>query len=1109
MARKTPTVRNGTLVVEQPTGHDNTGIAVGSDAWFAWLAHGQTFAFDDSHARFTARTKRRGTRLFWYALRRTQGDLRELYLGRSAQLTLEHLRSISQQLDALGAQASVPVPSPHAALHAALHAPLHATLPPSRQWARDMTASPPMPSVPPPHALSLHSLRSWKAEAPQIQPPPVPTRAVALLSQARDRPLTVVCAPAGYGKTTALAQWGAASSLSVAWVGLDTGHNAPARFWISVSAAFGSVVPGLFKALQPQIRVRHPRLGDAVLAVLIAGLSRAPDPTMLVLDDYHMIRYDNAPIHQALAVLVKHLPPQVHIVLASREERPLALAQLRAHGQLLELHAADLQLTLDEAAMLLIQRFQLELSAEQVSALHTRTEGWVDGLCLAALALQKESEKPSDVARWIAAFGGEDRSVFDYLVEEVVQRLPAEMQSYLLQIGLLDQLTAPLCDAVTGTHHGSAMLAELERRQLFLVALDNQRRSYRFHHLFASALRQLVRQTQPEIVPQVFARASAWYEANGYPREAIDSAFAANDPSRAAQLIEASLPLAWETGDTASLREQLERLPEQVLRERPRLCVAHAYSLVMSGERAMVPRRLRQAEEAIASAAHTLSTTDLASLQAELGALRIDLGSTTSQDSPRAIITRCHQALAELPPLHPFRDFVSARLGVAHLLNGDPDAARELLSTLVRTRGPKGNSMHFCANLLYIGGAMHLQGRLEDALGLCHRAMQQAEVAGDGAAHVRAATDLVMGRVLYERNELEAAVEHLRSREYVRFAQAASLGEGVPALAYTYHAQGDTAAAHEVIERALAKWEQLEAENQQMWVWTGSLLRAHQAWLWLLQGDVGRASRWAHTLARRADDERAKDMFPPIYVSEWQHVVLARVYLQEGRAGEALSLLGALVAPAESSGRMARLLEILTLQAIAYDALGEGDAALRLLARALARAASERFIRTFVDGGPSVQRLLSQLAEAISTHRLTGLTGLTMEGPTAQRISAQRHQEASLQSYIQTLLAAFGPMEHGDAGEAFVPVGNIAVGANTIKPLTAALTERELEVMRWIAEGATNSVIAEHLVIALSTVKHHVHSILAKLEVANRTQALKRALDLRLLESAGGPSPVS
>ncbi|MGH2515200.1 MAG: hypothetical protein ACRDHP_06045 [Ktedonobacterales bacterium] len=586
MVRHTPTIRAGSLILEPPTGDEYVTIPAESDAWFAWLETARTFAYDDPSGRFTARKKRRWSADYWYAFRRRGGRLYETYLGKAKDVTIGRLRMVASRLNDLAGRAS---------------------------WTQTVLAADAQTgqagitgtSIAYPDLAAL----TWpRARLSQL----IRTRAVDRLTQVMERPLTIVSAPAGYGKTTLLAQWIAVSRLTSAWLSVDERDNDPVRFWRHMCSALEQLIPGHFDTGWFPADARGTQVTGVILSRLIAALPKAPSPTLLICDDYSEIRADNAVIHDAVAYLVERLPPHVHLVLASRTVPPLPLAGLRARHSLLELRAADLQFTLLEAGAFLTRLMHLDLLDDEVAILQTRTEGWIAGLQLAALSLREQT----DSAGWIAEFGGENRYIFDYVVEEIINHLPSEIRSFVLRTAVLDRLSAPLCAAVTGSSNSQAMLEDMERTNLFLVPLDDRRGWYRFHHLFADVLRRYLRQTRSNIIPELYSRASVWCEANGLDIEAIDYAFAANAVGRAAQLLTTYAPAALARGHFVLLRDRLERLPDSLLRAQPHLCVAHAYTLYVTGERTLWRWRVRDAEEALAHSVNSFDLPELAILRA-------------------------------------------------------------------------------------------------------------------------------------------------------------------------------------------------------------------------------------------------------------------------------------------------------------------------------------------------------------------------------------------------------------------------------------------------------------------------------------------------------------
>ncbi|HKS70935.1 MAG TPA: AAA family ATPase, partial [Ktedonobacterales bacterium] len=777
----------------------------------------------------------------------------------------------------------------------------------------------------------------------------VRTAAVDRLAQEVNCPLTVVSAPAGYGKTTALAQLIATLHVPAAWVTLDARDNDPARFWARVFAALEHVIPGL-DAQGHATRTTHEAPGlsatDRVLDALAVWRPHAQEsaPTLLILDDYHELHAENHVIHDAVAFLVEHLPPQLHLVVAGRTVPPLPLAKLRARDQLLELGTADLRLTLAETRALLDKRTGLDLSDEDIAVLHARTEGWVSALQLAALSLREQS----DPRGWIAGFSGENRYIFDYLVQEVIKYIPSHMYHFALHVALLDRLCGPLCDAVTRRSDSQAMLEEMERYHLFLVPLDDRREWYRLHHLFADVLRRHLRQTRPRLVPRLYARASAWCEAGGLALDAIDYAFEAHEleVEHTAQLVEGYVPAALANGYFVLLRERLERLPDRVVRERPVLAVAHAFALFMTGDRWVWLRRIREAEEAFVRTEHLLDVSEREIARAQIGVLRTAAQITLGESSLREAIATLRQAQGVLPRQHAFQTVIELYLGIGLLLDGDVRAARQAFDDLARSSEASGNRFLVAYTVLLHGIVMLTAGRLDDALALCSRLSSHLQ--GYGDENLEALIHVLRGRVLYERNDLEQA---LRGLEYgissVRYNRGTYLMEIAPTLAYTLLALGNASAAHEVIDAAFAEWEASQAEQRPLLVWTGRHILAHRARLWLLEGDVEAAAAWARGLTSSGGSPAASTAEQSPYVREWEEIVLARLYLAEHRASDALALLDRLDEAAQAAGRMARLLEVLVLKVAALDDLGDSAAALRELQRAVELSKPQDIVRTF------------------------------------------------------------------------------------------------------------------------------------------------------------------
>jgi LuxR family maltose regulon positive regulatory protein len=897
-------------------------------------------------------------------------------------------------------------------------------------------------------------------------PPPgrVPRpRLLERLAQGMGRGLTVVCTPAGFGKTTLLGDWARRSRRAAAWLSLDAGDNDPARFWRYVVAALERVRPGTRAPVLALLRgLQQPPL-EATVTAVINGLTTLPsgDQVALILDDYH--RIEAPAVHDSVMFLVDRLPPGLRLVLASRADPPLSLARWRAGGQLAELRAADLRFTLAETAAFLQEATGLELPPESVAVLQDRTEGWAAGVQLAALAL----EGHPDPGGFVAAFAGSNRYVLDYLTEEVLARQPEEAVLFMLETSVLDRLCGPLCDAITGRTDGQALLEALERANLFVVPLDEVRRWWRYHHLFASLLRDRLAHEQPARVPELHRAAAAWHEEHGFADEAVRHALAAGEADWAARLVERYVEGLLRFSEGGTLRRWLSALPAASIRARARLCLAQAITAMISG-------RLEAAEPLLANAKRAFAATGdephdpsigramsvLANVPASIAFLEAELARLRG-DAARAV--RCdQQALAHLGKDDwLLRSQVAWNLAVADWLRGRLKQAEHALADVVAKRRATGESYLTVRASCDLGQVQRAQGRLGAALRTYQQGLADASEAGHrlppaGMAHVG------LAEVLYERDELAAAHEHATQGVTLSrpLAFAQPLATGLAMLARIRQVQGDTAGALDAIGQA-----QRVGLSPQV----TPLLNPVPAWqarLMLARGEVAPAARWASERELGADDE-------PNYPREREYLVLVRVLLAEHTYDRALRLLDRLHAQAANQQRTDSLIELSVLRTLALAASGDQPAALASLAEALILAAPAGYVRVFADEGAPMARLLGRLAAA----QRTGPAALAGAIPV---------------DYLDRLALAFRP---GRARPSPRPIRPAAAVAGAAEPLSA----RELEVLGLLAAGKSNQQIADELVVVRDTVKKHVGHILGKLGAANRTQAVARARALGLL----------
>ena len=903
-------------------------------------------------------------------------------------------------------------------------------------------------------------LLATKLHVPRPQPGFVPRpRLVEALGEGLARGRVLVCAPAGFGKTALLADWARGGGRPVAWLGLDGGDNDPARFWRYAVAALDRARPGLAERVGPLLGPPPPRSFEGLVTGLINELAvqPGPDEVLLVLDDYHLI--DSGPVHESVAFLLENLPPGLHLVVSSRADPPLPLPRLRARGQLAELRAAELRFTTEEAAALLGAAAGPGLPGTAVAALTARTEGWAAGLQLAALSLRGQA----DPAGFVAEFTGSHRFVLDYLTDEVLDGQTGQVRAFLLETSVLERLSGELCDAVTGRAGSQAMLHHIERAGLFLVPLDEARGWWRYHHLFADLLRARLEREQPGRVQELHRAAAAWSDEHDLGDDAVRHALAAGDAAWAAQLVERHVDALLRRSEGVTLRRWLSTLPVEVLRARPRLCLAQGFNAVVSGQVEAIEPLLDDAERAFAATGSQLPEPPvgpaggvLANVPAGIAFLRAELARLRG-DAARAV-DWARQARAQLGDSDFYlRTLIRANLAVADWLRGRLGQAERSLAEALAERRAAGEGYLATRVCHDLGQVQRAQGNLDAALATYRQALDIAgEVSSQpphlGMAHVG------LAEVLYERDELAAALDHATRGVTLcrQLAFTPPLATGLAILARIRQAQGDAAAALE----AMGEAGQVELSPQVI-----ALLNpvpSQRARLQLAQGDVRAAAQWAKVAGLGPDDE-------PDYPRERGYLLLARVLLAQDRLGPALTLLQRLLATAASQGRTGSIIEIQALRALALAARRDHASALGALAEALTPACRQGYVRVFADEGAPMHALLARLSAAQRDQR----------GP-ARGVHA---------GYLAALLRACG---QADA----VPPQRRAAAA--VPGLVEQLTNRELEILALLAAGTPNPRIAEELVVTLDTVKKHVTHVLGKLGAANRTEAAARARQLGL-----------
>jgi LuxR family maltose regulon positive regulatory protein len=928
-------------------------------------------------------------------------------------------------------------------------------------------------------------------------------RLLGRLDAGLSRKLTLVSAPAGFGKTTLLSEWvycrGGAippsqkSEIISAWLSLDEEDNDPTRFLAYLIAAL-QTIPSLNATecgadALAMLQSPQPPPTVAVLTSLlndIAALS-SNDRALkgrsfaLVLDDYHLVK--SRQIHDTLAYMLDHLPPQMHLVIATREDPLLPLARLRVGGEMTEIRASDLRFTPDETTVFLNQAMQLGLPPDEVNALETRTEGWIAGLHLAALSLQGRSDR----AAFIRAFAGDDRHVMDYLVNEVLARQSEAVQRFLLHTAILERLSGPLCDAVAGSEDvpgtSQAILEYLEQANLFVVPLDNRREWYRYHHMFADLLRsRLHRAVGSHGLAALHVQASMWYERSGLVAEAIHHALAARDYERAVRLVEGCAMQMFMRSELATILRWVEALPAGLVRTRPWLCICAAWSLRLTGGQApAVESHLRDAEWALeaytpplsrmdGASEPTLSADEVRTMRAHIATIRA-YQALYREQMPRAI-ELAQWALGNLAQEDLVRGLGALALGWAVRFSGDLDQARHAFTEAKEASLSSGNLYTAVAATSRLAYTLVLGGQLHRAVASCQEALRLATGKGGRRLPVAGYALVYLGGIYREWDDLETAAHHLLEGTDLCTQVGYILDQivGYVTLARVRQARGDEGSAGEALQNAMHL-----SQKMRGYVYAQRWVEDCQVRLWTAQRRLDAVARWVVQSELRVDDEIN-------FLRELEHLILARALVALGRERpacghleDARKLLARLLEVAEAAGWMGKAIEILALQAVAYWACGDAERALIALQRALTLAEPEGYVRVFVDEGLPIARLLYR-----------ALARDMVRGPTL--------------GYARRLLAAFKDTTQVDRPATRADLSSEVRFASSCREVgLEPLSERELEVLRLIAEGLTNREIAFRLTLAQSTVKVHTRNIYGKLDVHSRVQAAARARDLGLL----------
>jgi LuxR family transcriptional regulator, maltose regulon positive regulatory protein len=873
------------------------------------------------------------------------------------------------------------------------------------------------------------------------------------VTQGLRAPLTLVTAPAGFGKTTLVASCIAAGGMPVAWLSLDKNDNQTGRFLTYLAAALQGADPSIGGEAAQMLAASPQSPFEVVLTSLINDLDLAAKEIILVLDDYQFI--SSQAVHDALAFLLEHCPSTLHLVIASRSDPPLPLSRLRARGQVLELRAVDLRFTEAEAAQFLNEVMDLSLDPGAVVVLAERTEGWIAGLQMASIALQSQlsMRDHEDVGGFIESFSGTNRYILDYLLEEVLNSQPPEIQQFLLYTSILERLAAPLCDALLNATQPTAVaspplesgkiLEHLDRSHLFLVSLDDERLWYRYHHLFADLLRARLEQGQPDLVPHLHLRASAWLEGKGFIAEAIQHLFAAGEISRAAELIERYGPAHLADGDP-SVFQQAAGLPREVLIARPKLGLYLAWLLIIHSH---IERAIPLLIDLAGYLASPESSPGLGWMQTYIASALAFLAPPSSP--PESYPLPAYEQLDEIPAgelvLRNAADFL---YGMALARRGELERAIEVaLKCIHREKSPqRGAAIPTLAP--FLTRVYLMEGRLHDCASLCREYLDPIQERGIRFVYTAGSMKIDLGEALYEWNYLEEAEGYIRDglRDNELWRNIMTDGFGSIALARLLQAKGDYAGAMQIVEK-FETWFHSHLRTPREF---DEDLRCLRARIQLASGDFQSAYRWADQLQHSEDFKLNKELYT---------LILARIRLAQGRYAEVEQMLAGKTPQFSAGSRITRQLESNLLQAAGVAGQQRLPEAFEWVEASLSLAEPEGYIRVFLDVGEPARELLAAYL----------------------RSDAFEHQ-----FFAQKVLDTF-------------PVKATVSHAPQAAGLIEQLSARELEVLQHIALGQTNQEIARQLFVSSGTVKAHTSSIYRKLNAANRTEAVGVARELGII----------
>ena len=864
------------------------------------------------------------------------------------------------------------------------------------------------------------------------------------LSEGFGRKLSLVSAPAGFGKTTVVVDWIHRKNIPAAWFSVDDRDNDPLHFLIYIILAIQSLRKDIGGDALKMLRSAEPPPTESILISLINDVLLLPTDFSLIIDDYHAI--DTGEVHDLIVFLLENLPDQMHVVIVTRSDPPLPLmARFRSQNQLTELRAADLSFTADEIDDLFNETLKYKLSTVDIEMLETRTEGWIAGLRLAALSLQGREDRSS----FIQTFKGDNRYIADYLIEEVLNRQPETVQNFLLQTSILDRLSGSLCDAVTSQKNSQQIIGNLEMANLFVIPLDDERRWYRYHHLFAELLEQRLRSTQIEILPDLHRRASRWFTENGYKNEAVEQAFLAEDFSLAVSLIEELAEVVWDRARDSQLLRWLKKLPGELLQVNPKLCIFYARELFKSGFLDEAEKKLQTAEQLLISGADG----DLAEkgLLGRIAVIRAYIAIRTG--AADTVIDFSKLALELLPENDlNWRGVAATTLGLGYGWNKLVDS-QEALSEAMEICRVAGNIYYeiFAGSLL--GSVLMRRGKIKESYDLCRKLLRLAIDNGIEQTGITGSLYLNLGGISSEWNDIDEGIRLIE-----RGIKMSQIGRDPVVLASCYLSlqrsfiyRMDFAGALALID----KMNEIDSDYT-LPIWITNTISALNVFCLLSSGDLNAAVQWVKDRGLRIDGKLD-------HLREVEYLAMAHILVAQGNLDEAEHLLQRLIKKAIADDQNYLLIEMRLWRSVALKLKGDPTSAMTELKSALSIGEPGGILMMFANKGKPVVDMLEEIVSVGERNHDAAKEGFSL-------------------AYVKKIIIAFK-----------------SVMPPKMDALMDPLSERELEVLHLIAAGLSNRDIGEKLFISLNTVKTHTRNINSKLDATSRTSAVARAKELNLL----------